>query len=319
MDAQWLSLILFITGSCYGKESSSLCPPNQFLHPDGICCKFCGIGTYLDKACLSAGTEPLCFACEKETYLDKPDNMTICKRCHQCDLESEIEERECDVDYDRQCVCRKGFQRKGNKCESLFSLTSSTSTASRPWWPWFAVFIGFFLMLLISSFVRRRFCPQCVCFSFLKKGLPTRRSLINIFPGSLSHSQVDWSATSASVVGKKVNFPRRFSFKSDDPEEAKGLMDSSKETEENTISPKFIRTMSLNRNTAPLQNRPLQNIRTPTSTIFPQQVHFSNEMFREGRQVQTCPAVPTSHAPPLTAVFPRVTSPTNSQENDHKL
>jgi len=30
--------------------------------------------------------------------------------------ESEVEERKCDIDYNRLCVCREGFHRKGNKC-----------------------------------------------------------------------------------------------------------------------------------------------------------------------------------------------------------
>uniref|UniRef100_A0A8C4R0U7 TNFR-Cys domain-containing protein n=1 Tax=Eptatretus burgeri TaxID=7764 RepID=A0A8C4R0U7_EPTBU len=109
MDQLWLlPLIIFITGLWIGIESSSPCPPNQFRHDDRICCEFCGIGTYMYKPYEASGSAPLCMPCEDGTsYMDEQNNESMCKQCSLCDPESEVEERECDFENNRECVCRE--------------------------------------------------------------------------------------------------------------------------------------------------------------------------------------------------------------------
>uniref|UniRef100_A0A8C4QQS1 TNFR-Cys domain-containing protein n=1 Tax=Eptatretus burgeri TaxID=7764 RepID=A0A8C4QQS1_EPTBU len=78
--------VLGLQVSRFGVETSSPCPANQFLHPHGICCEFCPIGTFMFKPCQVPGSNPLCAPCEMGTsYMDKDNNMTMCRQCSVCD------------------------------------------------------------------------------------------------------------------------------------------------------------------------------------------------------------------------------------------
>uniref|UniRef100_UPI00358E98B8 uncharacterized protein isoform X2 n=1 Tax=Myxine glutinosa TaxID=7769 RepID=UPI00358E98B8 len=304
MNHPWLlRLIIFITAPCFGTESSSPCPPNQFRHDDRICCEFCGIGTYMYKPCEVPGSNPLCMPCDEGTsYMDKQNNDTMCKKCSLCDPESENATRECDIDENRQCDCREDFHRKGSKCEPVFQTTASTSTSteSHPWWFFLLLLIGLFLILLfISPFVRQRFCPQRGVFSrFLNHGLPRRHSFLPVVGGSLTFSQVDGNYASVPFFGKKeVNASRRFSVKLCEQEEAERLM------EVNTSIQKYGRTLSMDEfDSGPLHNPTLQDIYMSTlpGAGPPHQVHFRHEDENEDLQVQTWPRV-------LQAAYPRMT------------
>uniref|UniRef100_UPI00358DDFD5 tumor necrosis factor receptor superfamily member 6-like isoform X3 n=1 Tax=Myxine glutinosa TaxID=7769 RepID=UPI00358DDFD5 len=178
----WLLLITFITGSSFGTERSPPCPANQFFNDaNGVCCLFCPRGTYMDTPCHHPGSNPLCFVCKIEnTYMDEQSNMTTCKECRVCDPETEVEEKECDIYNNQQCVCREGFYMKGNECVMESTTGSETGSASNkcpPWWFWVLLIVILLIMLFIFLFVKRCFCPKAH-FTFDKNGRSSKRDAI---------------------------------------------------------------------------------------------------------------------------------------------
>uniref|UniRef100_A0A8C4WVK7 TNFR-Cys domain-containing protein n=1 Tax=Eptatretus burgeri TaxID=7764 RepID=A0A8C4WVK7_EPTBU len=152
-----LPLILIIMGSCFRVESLSPCSENQFLQHDGICCEFCPIGTFMLKRCQVRGSNPLCAPCEMgKSYMDNQNhNMTKCRQCSVCDPETEVEERECTLENNRQCVCREGFHRNENKCvmeESTARKIYFPSNKSPSWWISSPMLIAFVLLALCTLF-----------------------------------------------------------------------------------------------------------------------------------------------------------------------
>uniref|UniRef100_UPI00358EDA1B CD27 antigen-like n=1 Tax=Myxine glutinosa TaxID=7769 RepID=UPI00358EDA1B len=183
MDVLWrLLLITFITGSRFGTESSPQCPANQFFNDaNGVCCLFCPRGAYMYKPCRNPGSNPLCFGCAMgKTYMDEQSNMTTCKECRECDPETEVEEKECDIDNNQQCVCREGFYMKGNECVMESTMGSETVSASNkypPWWFWVLLIVILLIMLFIFLFVKRYFCPKAR-FTFDKNGRSSTQDAI---------------------------------------------------------------------------------------------------------------------------------------------
>uniref|UniRef100_UPI00358E0A85 erythroid membrane-associated protein-like isoform X2 n=1 Tax=Myxine glutinosa TaxID=7769 RepID=UPI00358E0A85 len=127
-------------------------------------------GTYMYKPCEVPGSSPLCMPCDEGTsYMDKQNNDTMCKKCSLCDPESEVEERECDFENNRECVCREGFYRRGNKCVMEGSKGGDTNfTFPKPpsSWSWALIVIGLFLFTIIILCVAIRRLSQQGRFCF---------------------------------------------------------------------------------------------------------------------------------------------------------
>uniref|UniRef100_UPI00358FF3E0 uncharacterized protein isoform X2 n=1 Tax=Myxine glutinosa TaxID=7769 RepID=UPI00358FF3E0 len=151
-------------GSCFRIERSSRCPPNQYFHDDRICCELCPIGTYMLEPCQVPGSRSFCLPCKNGTYMDEQNHMTMCKQCSVCDPETEVKERECDVDNNRQCVCREGLHGNENKCELKIRVESQIGFPSLEFPSlliWLPVIFGlFFFTLFILLCMARRLCPQ---------------------------------------------------------------------------------------------------------------------------------------------------------------
>uniref|UniRef100_UPI00358E8041 butyrophilin subfamily 2 member A1-like isoform X2 n=1 Tax=Myxine glutinosa TaxID=7769 RepID=UPI00358E8041 len=108
-------VILCLTELCFGAVSSS-CPPDQYLQNDARCCYLCPPGSFMFRPCASPGIYPLCNHCLNGMYTDRPNMLNNCLPCHQCDADSQYEERKCDQRSNRKCSCRKGFHEYDGKC-----------------------------------------------------------------------------------------------------------------------------------------------------------------------------------------------------------